>query len=284
MWLMAFSYQFLGASTFASRIWTPLFGAFSMILVFYFGKKMYNVAVGLAAALVLGTFVTFFVYSRAAMTDIPLVCFMLASMYFLLESEKTKHSLFYGALSGVFFGLALMTKQVAALFVPVIVVIYWVVTKRSVKCLLTKQFGLFLGIGLLIFTPWLATMYLDFGSDFVHWFLVYTGVMRTFSPLEGHVGTPLFYFSFLTSQENLLWVAMLPFALALCVFKAVKKKSNSDWLILVWVLVVLGVFTAAETKIFWYILPVYPAFALAIGSLLYELAHHVQDKFHKPRS
>jgi len=272
MWLMALSYQVLGVSNFSARIWTPLFGALSLILVFYLGKKIYNRNVGFAAAIVLGTFVTFFKFTKAAMTDIPLVCFMLASIYFLLLSEKPQHGKLYAALAGVFFGLALMTKQIVALFIPAIIIIYWVATKRSPRVLFTKRFALFAGIGLMIFAPWVILMYASFGSDFTQWFVMYTGVMRTVSPLEGHTGSPLFYINYLVTNENLLWIALLPIAVGLCIFNVVKKWSRPDGLILIWIFLVLVVFSVAQTKISWYILPAYPAFALAIASLLYAFS------------
>jgi 4-amino-4-deoxy-L-arabinose transferase-like glycosyltransferase len=278
MWLMSLSYQIFGVSTISSRIWTPLFAAMSLVLVFYLGKKMYNAVVGFTSAIVLGTFVTFYVYARAAMTDIPLLCFMLASMYFLLLSEKPQHCNLNAALGGVFFGLALMTKQAVALLIPAIIIIYWITTKRSLKFLFTRQFALFLGIGLLIFVPWVIAMYATFGSDFAQWFIMYTGVNRVTNPLEGHVGGPLFYVNFLATEENPAWVALLPFAMGLCIYRAATKKSNSDFFILIWIVLVLGVFSAAATKIYWYILPAYPAFALAIGSFLYWVSQKIWAK------
>jgi 4-amino-4-deoxy-L-arabinose transferase-like glycosyltransferase len=278
MWLMSLSYQAFGITNFAARIWTPLFAASSLVTVFYLGKKLYNRFVGFASAIVLGTFTTFFMFAKAAMMDVPLVCFMLASIYFLLLSDKPKNTNWYAALGGVFFGLALMTKQVAALFIPAIIIIYWLTTKRSLRFLFTKRFALFVGIGLLIFAPWVILMYASFGSDFIQWFVMYTGVMRTLSPLEGHTGSPLFYFNYLVTNENILWVALLPVATGLCMFNAAKKRSKPDGLILIWIFLVLGVFTVAQTKISWYILPAYPAFALAIAAFLYELAEKFNIK------
>jgi 4-amino-4-deoxy-L-arabinose transferase-like glycosyltransferase len=61
-----------------------------LIAVFYLGKKLYNWQVGLASALVLGTFTTFYAFSRHAMMDVPVIFFMLASINFMLESEGKK--------------------------------------------------------------------------------------------------------------------------------------------------------------------------------------------------
>jgi hypothetical protein len=35
--------------------------------------------------------------------------------------------------------------------------------------------------------------------------------------------------------------------------------------------IVLALFSLAQTKIYWYIMPVFPAFAIAIAALLYQI-------------
>jgi 4-amino-4-deoxy-L-arabinose transferase-like glycosyltransferase len=271
MWLMSLAYQVFGVSNFATRLCSPIFGALSLVLVFYLGKKLYNRPVGFLAALVLGTFTTFYVFARHAMLDVSFVFFILASIYFLILSEKTEKANRYAALSGLFFGLALMTKQIQALLIPLIIFAYLVLTKRSLRFLFTKPFKLFLGVGLLVFSPWLIYMTLRFGADFWQSFFVFSGIMRASTPIEGHVGGYLFYFSYLVNNENLFWVILLPFSAGLCAFNAVIKRLKEDTLILAWMSIVLVVFTLIQTKLEWYILPAFPAFAIAISSFLYQL-------------
>src|SRR5208283_226833 len=90
MWVISLSYQVFGVNNFASRFFSAIFGTLSLVLVFYLGKKLYNPIVGFLSALVLGTLTTFFMFSRLAMTDIPLVFFVLGSIYFFVLSEKTE--------------------------------------------------------------------------------------------------------------------------------------------------------------------------------------------------
>ena len=281
MWLMSLAYQVFGVNNFASRFWSAVFGTLSLVLVFYLGKKLYNLYVGFLSALVLGTFTTFYVFARLAMTDVPLVFFILGSIYFLLLSEKTENTNRYAALSGLFFGLALMTKQIEALLIPLIVFSYLVATKRSIRFLFTKRFTLFWGVGLLVFSPWIIYMNIHFGSEFWQWYFVYDDVTRTVSPVEGHVGGYLYYFSYLVNNENLLWVILLPFAVGLCAFNSVIKRLKEDTLILLWMSIVLVVFTFAQTKLYWYILPAFPAFAIAISSFLYQLSKKIQQLLKK---
>ena len=273
MWLMSLAYQVFGVTNFAARFWSAVFGALSLILVFYLGKKLYNVHVGLASALVLGTFSTFYVFARRAMLDVPLVFFILASIYFLLLSETKENAKRDVALGGLFFGLAFMTKQVAAFLIPIIVFTYFAATGRGVKLLFTKRFSLFWLVAILMVAPWMIYMALSFGQVFLQSFFVFSGITRASIPIEGHAESYLFYFNYLVNNENLYWIALLPFSVGLCAFNAVIKRLKGDVLILSWMAIVLVAFTLIQTKIEWYILPAFPAFAIAISSFLYQAAN-----------
>ena len=275
MWLVSLAYQVFGVSNFVTRLWSPVFGSLTLVLIFFLGKKLYNRTVGFASALILGTFTTFYLFARHVMTDVSFVFFIVGSFYFFVLSEKTEKTNRYVVLSGLFFGLALLTKQVEALLIPLIVFTYLIVTKRSVRFVFTRHFTFFWAVGFLVLSPWLVYMFLSFGSNFWHWFVVYCGFMRTVSPIEGHFGNYLFYFSHLAKNEP-VWAILLPFAAGLCAFNVVFKRVKADALILAWMLIVLLVFTIAQTKLSWYILPALPAFALVIGNLLYQLSKKIQ--------
>jgi outer membrane protein assembly factor BamB len=275
MWLMSFAYQVFGVNNFSSRLWSPIFGALSLILVFYLGKKLYNSYVGFVSAVVLGTFTTFYAFATHAMTDIVFVFFATASLYFLFLSGKTEKTNRYLVLSGLFFGLALMTKQIEALIIPLIAITYLVVTRKSVRFLVTKQFARFWAIGSIVLAPWLIYMILSFGQGFWQSYFIYSVVTRTISPIEGNSGGYLFYISYLVNNENLLWVILLPFAAGLCAVNAAIKRSKEDTLVFVWMSIVILVFTFAQTKLYWYVLPAFPAFAIAIGNLLYQLSKKI---------
>jgi 4-amino-4-deoxy-L-arabinose transferase-like glycosyltransferase len=269
-WLMALSYQVFGVSNFSTRFWSPIFGILSCVVVFYLGKNLYNRFVGLLSVLVLSTFFTFYAFARHAMLDVPLVFFMLASIFFFILSEKSVKNTRFAILGGLFFGLALMTKQTNALLIPLILGSYLAITQRRIRSLFTKRFALFLGVGILVISPWLIYMALRFGPRFWYVYLLYNNVMRAMAPLEGHVGGFFFYLNYLITSENRFWLVILPLAVALSIFNSFYKRKKEDTLLLVWMIVVLGVFTLAQTKLYWYILPVFPAFAIVIGSFLYS--------------
>lgn len=270
MWLMALSYQTFGISNVTSRLPSAIFGSLSLVMVFFLGKKLYDPYVGFLSAIVLGTFTTFYAFATHAMTDIPFVFFIVASIYFFVVSEKSEKPLRYAILSGFFFGLALMTKQLEALVIPLIILTYSILTQRSIKALFKKRFTLFLGIGLMLFSPWLIDMSVSFGQQFWNHYFLYSAITRAVTPIEGHAESYFFYFNYIINNEW-LWAILIPFAAGLCIFKAIFRRSKPDTLIIVWMALVLLVFTFAQTKLFWYILPAFPAFAIAIGSFLYQL-------------
>jgi 4-amino-4-deoxy-L-arabinose transferase-like glycosyltransferase len=214
-------------------------------------------------------------FTMHAMTDVPFIFFMISSVYFFVLTEKTPKT-YYVISSGLFFGLAILTKQGLALLIPIVVFLYLVVSKRSVRFFFTKRFTLFWGTGLAVLSPWLIYMSIRFGSVFWQWYFMYSDVMRTVSPLEGHSGGFLYYFNVLVTREPRIWVVLLPFAAALCFFNSIKR-SKADILVLTWMATVLLIFSLAQTKIYYYALPAYPAFAFAIAALLYQTAKKIHS-------
>jgi 4-amino-4-deoxy-L-arabinose transferase-like glycosyltransferase len=211
------------------------------------------------------------------MTDGPLLFFILASIYcLLLSQEKNSKGNWYGVLAGVFFGLALMTKQIEALLIPLIISLYFALSKKSLRFLFTKRFTFFWVVALLIFVPYVVYMQLRFPKDFWGCYFEYSFFSRAVSSIEGHTGGVLFYFNYLAINDNPLWMFLLPFAGGLCVFKAFVKRSKADLLIFLWAGVVVVIFTLAQTKLYWYILPALPAFSIGIGSFLFDLSKRIQ--------
>jgi 4-amino-4-deoxy-L-arabinose transferase-like glycosyltransferase len=276
IWLISIAYQFLGVSNFSTRVISAVFGSMSLITTYYIGKSLYNKTTGFLSAITLAAFTTFYTFSTHAMTDIPFVFFTTASFYFYLQSEKNQIQNKYLLLSGLFFGLALLTKQIAALIIPIVIFSYIVLTKKSIRLIFTERILIFLATGLLLFIPWFIYMYVIFTDQFWHWFIVYCGFTRALNPIEGHTGGYLFYLDYLSKNETYL-ALFLPFAIVLCLYKAAIKNKIENSFILLWITIVLVVFTFAQTKIAYYILPAFPAFALSIGALLHEIMGAIRN-------
>ena len=93
------------------------------------------------------------------------------------------------------------------------------------------------------------------------------------------MGGPLYYLNYLATTETLVWVILFPIAVGLNTLCAVKR-LKVDILVVVWITLVLAIFTVSQTKLAYYILPAYPAFALAIASLIYRTYSKVKAHLH----
>src|SRR5262249_54380519 len=63
------------------------------------------------------------------------------------------------------------------------------------------------------------------------------------------------------------WIYLLPFALALGVEENLRARLPSCLLLLV-IALVFGLYTGAQTKVPWYIVPIYPAMAILVASMV----------------
>jgi len=276
IWLISVAYQLLGVNNLASRIWSPIFGTLSLIMVFYLGKKLYNLHVGFISAAVLGLFSSFYIFARLAMIDIPFIFFMVSSLYFVVLAEKEEYNK-YAVLGGLFFGLAFLTKQITAVLIPLIIFSYFLIAGKGILFFFKKQFVNFWKTAILLVSPWVVYMILRFGPEFWENYFIYSGFIRATSPIEGHIGNYLYYFESIVRTENLFLVILLAVSVGFCAYNSVIKKSKEDRLILVWIFIVFLVFTLAQTKLEWYILPAFPAFAIAISSFLYKLINKIRS-------
>ena len=129
----ALSYTLFGINDFSSVLFVLLTSIGNIILVFYFGKLLFNKKVGLIAASLLSFFPLDIVYSTKLISDIPSAFFMSLGVYFFLYSE-IKPKLKYNAgyfLSGFLMGIGYLIRE-SALLIGLFFLIY-VLYKKKIK-------------------------------------------------------------------------------------------------------------------------------------------------------
>src|SRR3989344_9101540 len=77
----AFSYKIFGINDFSSVLFPLLTSLASIILIFYFGKLLFNENAGLISALLLSFFPLDVVYSTQLLSDLPSAFFMSMGVY-----------------------------------------------------------------------------------------------------------------------------------------------------------------------------------------------------------
>lgn len=129
----ALSYRLFGINDFSSAIFVLITSIASIILIFYFGKLLFNEKIGLIAAFLMSFFPLDVVHATKLGSDIPSAFFMAFGVYVFLYSEK-ENKMGYGSyyfLSGLLIGTGYLIRE-SALLIALFFVAY-IAYKRKIK-------------------------------------------------------------------------------------------------------------------------------------------------------
>ena len=267
-------YGIFGVGELAPRLTSALCGVAGVVALYLFLRRTDGPHVALTAALILVSTPHYLRFAKMGMLDVPLTFFVsLALFAWWLGSREQPRWL---VLSGVAFGLAFMTKGVAAGIAPLAVAIDIAIWRRW---RLLREPSLWLGAALAaaIVVPWHAIQLAQHGRAFLDEYLFYHVVARSFEPIEGHAGGPLFYLAALVDNQRpwfLLGFAAMPWALG----KAISARDERLGFFLSWIAAVAIVTLAVQTKLDWYVMPAYPALSACIAIALAQLVPRRYDR------
>ncbi|HLB51751.1 hypothetical protein A3F07_00980 [candidate division WWE3 bacterium RIFCSPHIGHO2_12_FULL_38_15] len=288
MWMTAAFMKVLGFSSLAARITSALFGFASVLLVFKFGKYMYGKTAGLISAFVLLTTTQFLYYSRSSMLDVTTTFFITAAIFSYWISKYNKR-MFWPILSGVFIGLAVMTKGVIGLLPFGIMVFYefylFIISDRDVSFKSLQNLLITFVSSAVIFLPWHIKMYGLFGDVFINKYIVYHVLDRATSAIEDK-GRPFWWYIIVIKVSMRVWFLALLGALPVTLYtlaKSFTEKSKSaankkEIFLLIWMAFIFMFFSVSTSKLVWYIIPFYPAASLFVGSFLSKIIAWASSK------
>lgn len=275
-WMQALSMKLFGINEFAARFPNAVIGIFSLITLYFIGKRLYDEKFGLLWALAyLGSFLPH-LYFKSGIIDPFFNYFIFLSVIFLAKSIRENgesKGLRYAFFAGVSIGLATLTKgPVGILIEGISVFVYWATLKFK-KISEWKNILVFSISCLAIASLWFVPEMINNGFWFIREFLKYQ-VDLFLKPVAGHSGP--FYYHFL-----IVFLGCFPISvLALPVI--IRKNSGlSDkggyflrWMMIVfWVVMIL--FSIVKTKIVHYSSLAYFPVSYFAAFFVYEL---INDK------
>ena len=261
--LIALAYNWGGVNELTTRLPCALLTAASVPLLYAIGRELFpRRTPAIFASLVYLTLLPVLRHGRLAMLDGPVLCFFLLMVLCVLRSRRNLH---YTLGVGISFGLIVLTKGILALLLGAIVVVFlaW-----DTPRLLTSFYAwLGVGIGSAPAIGWYGAQLQHYGREFIDVHILAQSLDRIGSAVEANTGPPWYYLLELL-EYSLPWLLF-----AIPGLRQVWRERNlgASKLILVWVAVYLTAISLMGTKLPWYVLPVYPAFALAAGVRLSDI-------------
>ena len=261
-WELLVSFSLFGFSEFAARFPAALFGTASILFTYWFASRIYDRAVGLRAAFLLGSSLEFWYLSKTVITDAALFFFMSVTVaaFYLGYTENKK----YYWLCYLFAALAALTKGPIGLLLPGLACFLFLLSKKDLKEMLRVHLLSGLVLFAVVAGSWYGYMYVRHGYDFIlNFFGVHNFLRATVAEHDIH---NVWYFYILIFFAGFFpWSVALPISL----FQTWRKRllsfadiSDATRLLLIWAVTVTLVFQMFATK---YLTYTYPAlFAVAI--------------------
>ena len=271
MWLTAFMYKFYGQTAFVARFWAASFGVLWVLFTYLLARKLFGRFVGILSGVILATTFHYLYYSRNGILDVPVTFFMVASLFFfILGREKP----IWFILAGLSLGLGVMTKgTVAFLILPALISL--VILEENKKVFLNRYAGLGFGVFLLTVLPWHLYMYFKHGKTFLESYLFYHVFLRATSSIEGKSAETFVYIKVIRNSMRIWYLPLLP-ALIWSLWQIFKKNKNIIFLS-VWATFIFLAFSAANSKLIWYIIPIYPPLAIITAKFISEVLGYIQE-------
>lgn len=246
----ALSYKLFGINDFSSVLFVLLASIGSIILIFYFGKLLFNEKIGLMAAFLLSFFPLDVVYATKLQSDIPSAFFMALGVYAFLYSEikKLKHGVGY-LLSGISIGIGYLIRE-SALLIALFFITY-VLYKRKIR----KEYFL-VPLGVLVIFAIEATIFFNLAGDPLFRFSASQQYLADAVAEHNYFGrldfpAGLFHYPWLFLTNKLLVYFYIPVFMALAYFLVKKRKETHTMAI--WIITLLLYLSFGSTSFSQYI-------------------------------
>ncbi len=275
MYIEAIFFAIFGVSDFSARLVVPVIAMLITLLIYRIASRLFTKPAGIFALTLFSTSYLPFFMSTRVLTEIPMAFFYALTLFlFYMGFERPderyrfwKWDIPYMHLAGAALGFSFLMKEAAIFLIPT-VLLYTLLTRGNIKWLKRKDVWVALAIALVIFAPWAYRNQVKLGEP--------TGVLR-YLWIGAGAGEDipeynLNYFYYLDAIPRVLdnpatlglVTYLLLFAIVLLVANYRYKKSI---FLLCWIFVFPALMSLGNMKEPRYLIPIFPAFFLAIGHL-----------------
>jgi len=269
-WATAAAFSVFGQTEWAARLWPGLTGFFGVLLVFWFGNRLLGPPAGLYGAAVVASSAIYVSIGHMLTLDMGLTLFMSASVFSIAlaqrdqarEAERRRWMLLAWAAAA----LAVLSKGLIGIVLPAGAVALYVLVERDWKILARLHTASGALLFAVIAAPWFVAVSIV-NPEFFRFFFIHEHFERFLTQVHRR-DEPAWYFI------PVLLAGVLPWILSLfpALWRAWKRSPDVAFqpkrFLLLWCALVFVFFSASGSKLASYILPIFPALALLIGSTI----------------
>jgi 4-amino-4-deoxy-L-arabinose transferase-like glycosyltransferase len=244
------------------RFWSATAGVVTVMLIYVWVLQATRAAwAGAAAAIVFlcGRFI-FFHSFRTGETDGLLVAAMTAALYAYWRWWENRR---WWMLAGFFIGLVWMIKPMFGIF-PLGIIGLDLLASRSLTKVRVRDGLLILAASLMIAAPWHIAIAARFGQSFWDAYIGFNVLQRAGDTLY-HNLVPWWWYAKIIAMRFFPFVALLPLTVITLIPRLRTRGASLERLLVIWAGGIFLSFTLIQTKFDWYVLPLYPALAIAIA-------------------
>jgi 4-amino-4-deoxy-L-arabinose transferase-like glycosyltransferase len=266
-WAEAATFRLFGESTYTARL-IPALSAIGCVIVLFFLALQMNLSIrgAFLSAFVLATSAEFWHLGRNNLIDMTLCLFTTASMacFYKLSQSKTGKIFWYVSFV-VSLSCAILSKGLVGLVIPISALVIWLAAKRDFSL---RSWTFLISGALLSFVPvsiWVLLLYNYLGKDAVYRVVWLNNFGRFTGGFPQHVA-PFYYYLDKFPGQFMPWTFFLPLAGWLLIRQTRKReKNNPSLFLLTWFVVPFILLSVSAGKRSLYLIPIYPAAALAVG-------------------
>ena len=262
-WLTALSYHLGGISDWTSRFPAAFVSALAVPGMYLLGRQVFaKEETARWSALVFLTLMPVVRHGRLVMLDGTVLTGLIG---LLIATAYTRHQPRWSWGMGLMLGMLALTKGL--IVVPLGLIALAFLGWEQPQVLRKWPFWLGLCLGMLPGLSWFIVQMVHYGEAFFQGHLVNQSLARTWEVVGGEPGPPWYYLQHLL-VHSWPWFLFWPGGLLLA-----WRKRQEAWakLSLLGTVIFLGIISVMTTKITWYVMPVYPFFALTVGAKLAQI-------------
>ncbi len=267
-WLLRASYDAFGTHEFAARLPSALAFLGSILLTYELGRRMFDAATGLLAGVIVASTLELVKLGRAATPDATLLfCLLLYFWAFWRGHENGGRRWFVPC--GTASALAMLAKGPVGLVLPAAVVTSYFLGHRELRRMFDRRMVWGVLVWILVAIPWYGLVTAETRGEWTRAFFLKENLGRSTEPMENHRGPWLYYLG-VAAVFFAPWSSFLVAALrdAWGCANVVGPEARASRFLLLWVAVVVGVFSLLATKLPHYVAPAYPALAILTSRYL----------------